>query len=97
MLDGITLIGLTPGALCLIAVLMVLTGRLIPKATYQEKAKEADQWRLAYEAEREARSKSDAQTRELLELAKTSQSFLQAVFERSEQLKSGESHEISPT
>ena len=97
MIDGVSIIGLTPGALCLLAVLMVLTGRLIPRATYQEKAKEADQWRSAYEVEREARVKSDAQTRELLELAKTSQSFLQSVFEHSERLKSGDSNEISPT
>lgn len=84
MIDGVSLIGLTPAGLLLIAVLMVLTGRLIPRATYQEKVKEADQWRIAYEASDLARSKSEAQTRELLEVAKTSAAFLAAVYEHSE-------------
>lgn len=84
MLDGINLIGLTPAGLLLIAVLMVLTGRLVPRATYLDKAKEADQWRTAYEASELSRSTSEAQTRELLEVAKTSAAFLAAVYEHSE-------------
>lgn len=90
MLDGVTLIGLTPAGLLLATVLMILTGRLVPKSTYQDQKSESDRWRAAYEAERTARSLSDAQTRELLEVAKTSQHFLTAVFENSEQIKSGE-------
>lgn len=85
MIDGISIIGLTPAGLLLITVLMVFTGRLIPKSTYQEKVKEADQWRLAYEAERTRATSSDAQTRELLEMAKTSVSFHTAMYEVSKQ------------
>jgi len=81
MLDGVSLIGLTPAGLLLITVLMILTGRLVPKSTYQDKGKEADQWRQAYELERVARSAADAQNRELLEVAKTSAGFLKAVSE----------------
>lgn len=90
MFDGISIVGLTPAGLLLIVVVMVITGRLIPRWTYQEKVKEADQWRTAYEAERIAHVTSDAQTRELLELAKTNVSFMQAVFENSERIKSGD-------
>ena len=90
MFDGITIIGLTPAGLLLAAVLMVLTGRLIPRSTYRDMQSQAERWRAAYEAERTARSLSDAQTRELLEVAKTSQHFLTAVFENSEKIKSGE-------
>lgn len=90
MLDGLSIIGLTPAGLLLAAVLMILTGRLVPRSTLQDKTKEANDWRLAYEAERAARTLSDAQTRELLEVAKTSQHFLTAVFENSEKIKSGE-------
>lgn len=92
MIEGISVIGLTPAALLGMAILMLLTGRLIPRSTYQDKLKEADQWREAYEAERAARTTSDAQTRELFEVAKTSESFLRAVFEKSESIsQSGDS------
>lgn len=81
MFDGISIIGLTPAGLLLITVLMILTGRLVPKSTLQSKEKEADQWREAYELERIARSAGDAQNRELLEVAKASAGFLKAVSE----------------
>jgi hypothetical protein len=90
MIEGISVIGLTPAALLGIAILMLLTGRLVPRSTYQDKTKEAEQWRQAYEAERSARTKSDAQTRELLEIARMSEHFLSAVFENSERQKSGD-------
>lgn len=91
MLDGITLIGLTPAGLLLITVLMVLTGRLVPRYVHQNVIQERDQWRAAYEASEKARAMSDSQTRELLEVAKTSEKFLMAVLETSEQIKSGDS------
>ena len=90
MLEGISIVGLTPMGLLLVAILMVLTGRLVPRSTYIDQKDETDRWRAAYEAERTARSLSDAQTRELLEVAKTSQHFLTAVFENTEKIKSGE-------
>lgn len=91
MLDGISLIGLTPVSLLLIVALMVFTGRLVPRYLYLEKVKEADQWRAAYEASEKARATSEAQTRELLEVAKTSEKFLSAVFDSSERiLQSGD-------
>jgi hypothetical protein len=91
MLDGISIIGLTPTGLLLIAVLMVFTGRLVPRSTLEDKKTEANQWRQAYEAERDARTASDAQTRELLEVAKTSKQFLEGVHAYSETIKSGDS------
>ena len=91
MIDNIPIAGLTPAALLLFAVLMVLTGRLVPRSTLEDKKVEANQWRRAYEAERDARTVSDAQTRELLEVAKTSQQFLAGVYANSEKIKSGDS------
>jgi hypothetical protein len=87
MIDGISLLGLTPAGLLLVAVLMVLTGRLIPRWTYQAKAKEADQWHAAYLVAEAARTTSESQTRELLELAKMSTAFMAAVAETNEQKK----------
>lgn len=92
MLDGISIIGLTPGALLLVVVIFIMTGRLVPKATLQAMMEDRDRWRAAYENERAARTLSDAQTRELLEVAKTSEKFLSAVFDKSERiLQSGDS------
>jgi len=48
-------------------VILILTGRLIPRTTHQEKVNEAERWRSAYEVEREARSAAEAQTQELIE------------------------------
>lgn len=81
MVEGISVVQLTSGTLLGIAILFLLTGRLIPKSHYQEKANEAERWRSAYEAEREARSTSDAQTVELLEFAKTNHRVMEAMFQ----------------
>jgi hypothetical protein len=80
MLDGIPVDKLSAPFLLLLAVLMILLGLLVPRWLYKAKEKEAENWRLAYEAERKARLTSDAQTAELLELAKTSNNVLQAMF-----------------
>lgn len=87
MIEGIPISGLTAPAIVSIAILMLFTGKLWTNVAYQQKCKEADQWRMAYEAEREARKMSDDQTKELLELAKTTNSFMTAVFYNSEQIR----------
>lgn len=91
MFDGISITLLTPAGLLLLTVYMILTGRLIPRSMYLEKKAEAERWQAAYEVERQARTVSDAQTRELLELAKTGTRVLEAVHTQSEMIKSGES------
>lgn len=82
ILQGITVGQLTPSILLGITVLMLLRGYLVPRATLQDKQKEADSWRTAYELERAARNTADAQNRELLEVAKASAGFLKAVSEQ---------------
>lgn len=60
--------------------LLILIGRLKPKSDIDAAHEACEKWRLAYEAEREARGISDAQTAELLELAKTTHSIVLALF-----------------
>lgn len=79
-LTGIPWSQLTPPVLLGIAVLLVLLGRLKPKSDIDKADEAAEKWRLAYEAEREARAVADAQTAELLELAKTTHSIVLALF-----------------
>lgn len=80
MFDGLSAANVTPAVLLGIAVLLIFLGRLIPWPTYRDKSAECERWHKAYEVEREARVTSNAQTVELLELAKTSHSILVAWF-----------------
>ncbi|WP_432091841.1 hypothetical protein [Streptomyces sp. NRRL F-5630] len=59
-------------ALLTLVVLMILTGRLVPRRTYDDLLKERDTWREAHTVSEEARAMERAQTQELLELGRTS-------------------------
>ncbi len=80
MLDGFPIVGLTPSVLLGITVLLLLTGRIVPRVTLQDKSAEAEKWRKAYETEKEARTASDAQTQELLEVAHLTHAIINAMF-----------------
>jgi len=96
MLDGIPFADLTAPTLLGLTVLLLLLGRIVPRTTLLEKAKEAEKWRLAYEAEKERATTSDAQTAELLEVARTTHSIIVAVFGAEERARrSGEAHVVS--
>lgn len=81
MFENIPLVGLTAPTLLGIAILLMLTGRIVPRATLQDKAAEAQAWKEAYEAEREARALSDTQTVQLLEVSKTTHAVSVAMFD----------------
>ncbi|MEV6165804.1 hypothetical protein AB0L71_28595 [Streptomyces sp. NPDC052052] len=66
-------------ALLTLVVLMVLTGRLVPRRTYDDLLKERDTWREAHTESEAARASERAQTQELLELSRTSAHALQAL------------------
>jgi hypothetical protein len=69
MLDGIPILDLTPSVLLGVTVLMFLLGKIVPRSALQDKIDEADKWRKAYEAEREAHLESFAQTTRVIEFA----------------------------
>ena len=66
-------------ALLTLVVLMVLTGKLVPRRTYDDLLKERDTWREAHTVSEAARTSERAQTQELLELSRTSAHALQAL------------------
>jgi hypothetical protein len=80
MFDGIPVDKLSAPLVLLIAVLMVFLGLLVPRYVYKAKEKECEAWKEAYFTERDARIAANSQTVELLELAKTSNNVLQAMF-----------------
>ena len=97
MLDGIPFEKLTAPVLVGIAVLLLLIGRLVPRSSLMDVAKERDQWRLAYEASEKARAASDAQTAELLELAKTTHNIIVAMFDATDYAKRSGGARVVPT
>ena len=78
MFDGIPIGDFTAPTLLGVTVLLLLFGLIVPRKNLMDKEREAERWRKAYEAERDARAISDAQTAELLELAKTTYELLDA-------------------
>ena len=87
MIDGVPVSVLSASALLGLAVLMLLTGRLVPRVNLMDKIREADRWREAYEKERETSSLANAQVSELLEVAKTTHAIISAMARTSEHLR----------
>lgn len=81
MFEGFPIVGLTAPALLGITVLLLLMGKIVPRATMQDKIQEAADWKAAYEKERDARGRSNLQTIELLEVSKTTHSITVAMFD----------------
>lgn len=81
-----------PWAIVATISILILTGRLKPRSDLEEKNREAERWRKAYELEREARAKAVDQNDDLLEVAKTTRAIVTALFDnaRSAQQSGGE-------
>lgn len=94
MFEGIPVVGLTAPGLLGIFVLLLFAGRIVPRSTLRDKQLEANQWREAYEKEREARASSDAQTVELLEVSKTTHAISVAMFDVIRQTTGGNQHVV---
>lgn len=96
-MDGIPVKDLTAPTLLGLAVIFILLGMLVPRYIYNEKKEECEKWRLAFEAERKARETSDKQTAELLELAKTTNKIITAMFSTTERLRQSGGADALPT
>ncbi|MCX5144638.1 hypothetical protein [Streptomyces sp. NBC_00338] len=66
-------------ALLTLVVLMVLTGRLVPRRTYDDLLEERNTWRSAHTTSEEARRLEREQVGELLELSRTADRVLTAL------------------
>lgn len=89
MIENIPVAGLTAPTLLLIAILLMFTGRLFPRATVMDIKEERDTWRAAYEKERDARATANQQSMELLEGLKTNHAVVVAMFEAIKSLQRG--------
>lgn len=66
-------------ALVTIAVLMVLTGRLIPRRTYDDMVADRDNWRQAFHTSEEVRRMESKQVEDLLGVAEVGGRILNAL------------------
>ena len=82
---GIPLAALTPSALLGVCILAIITGRLVPRRTYDDKAHEANEWRTESRLKDSQIAEKDEQLRHLAEVGKTV-----------EQLARGLQREIQP-
>lgn len=87
MIYGIPVEKLTAPVLLGITILLILTGLLVPRRTYKDKAEESERYRAAFETEREARMLADRQTAQLLEGQKAQHAMIVAIFENSETIR----------
>ncbi|MGW0578595.1 hypothetical protein ACWD25_22100 [Streptomyces sp. NPDC002920] len=67
--------GINPGdagaaALLVLVVLLILTGRLIPRRTHEDVIADRDNWRTAFMESEAVRQRESQQVEELLEMAK---------------------------
>ncbi|WP_431781692.1 hypothetical protein [Streptomyces chumphonensis] len=76
---GITALDLGAGALLGIVILLILTGRLVPRSTLEDVRAERDTWRTAHQVSEEARLAALRQNDELTELARTGVRALDAL------------------
>lgn len=94
MFTDLSIADLTAPAVLCLAVLLILLGRIVPRSVMVEKIEESKRWREAYETERAARVASDAQTAELLEVAKTTNSIVVAMYGTAEQIRQSGAHNV---
>jgi hypothetical protein len=67
------------GALLTLVILLVLTGRLVPRRTHEDALADRDNWRQAFLESEAARKVEHEQTGELLEMAKLGGRILTAL------------------
>lgn len=70
---------LTAPALLLIAVWLILVGRLVPRKTYEDVLTERNDWKEAHQISEKARAEMAKQVEELLEHARTTDALIRAL------------------
>lgn len=79
MLEHLPITVIGPGALLTLVVLLILTGKLIPRRTYDDMRDDRDHWRTAQALSEAARLEAAGQVKELLEHARTTDAFIRSI------------------
>ena len=76
---GLSVAEAGPTAILTLVVLLVLTGRLVPRSTLTDMRDERDMWREAHAKSEAAREQERDQTDELLEMARLGNQLLSSL------------------
>ena len=79
MIGDIPITGLTAPGILGLAVILLLTGYIVPRKYLVDKETEILRWKKAYETEREARIVSDSQTGQLLVAIEANRDLMSAL------------------
>lgn len=71
-----------PGGLLTLVVLLVLSGKLVPRSTLRDTQRERDQWRVAAEKDGETLGQVLSISKELLDLSRTNNHLIESLPER---------------
>lgn len=82
MIDGIPIAELTERGVLLIVVLLILTGRLVPRSSLKDERQDTERWRVAHEVSETARAAQSEQIRELLTQSEMTVALLKSITER---------------
>lgn len=73
-------IGIGSGWLLVVVfVVLLMSGRIIPRRTYDDVVRDRDEWRAAHQISESARAEGVRQTQELLEHARTTDAFIRSL------------------
>lgn len=78
-LGGLPAGSIGAGGLLTIVILMVLMGKLVPRRTLDDALRDRDDWRQAHKVSEAGRIELQQQVGELLELSRTTSTFIQAI------------------
>lgn len=76
---GIPVSTLTPAGLLALVIILIAVGRLVPRRTLEDTIHDRDEWRTAHRISETARAELASQVSELLEHARTTESFIRAI------------------
>jgi hypothetical protein len=89
-MDGIPYVTLSAPALVGIFVLLVATGRLVPRRTYDDKAHEAGEWRTEARIKDQQLMEKDKQLRHMSEVGETVKAIMRSMEEKAAREAGGE-------
>lgn len=70
---------LTPAGLLAIVVLLIASGRLVPRRTMEDTIHDRNEWRTAHRISEQSRAEQSEMIKELLEHARTTDAFIRSV------------------
>jgi hypothetical protein len=76
---GIPIGQLTPAGLLFIIILLIASGRLVPRRTMEDVIHDRNEWRTAHRISEQSRAEQNEMVKELLEHARTTDAFIRSI------------------